>query len=184
MIIIIIFICVSSFVTWLILRPQVPVFHVDNLIVNNLNASRTDFAATWEANVTAENPNHKLKVYFDQIQSFAYYKENFLTSSGVDPLFLATGARDVMRVRLAANNTVDHLVGNWVVDEIAKERSGGVVNFNLRLIVFATFKSGAWWTRHASMKVFCDGFKVKFVGSESNGVMVGGNTEKCLVYYA
>ncbi|PON43336.1 hydroxyproline-rich glycoprotein family protein [Parasponia andersonii] len=184
LIILIIFICLSSIITWLILRPQIPVFHVDSFVVSNLNLSKADFAATWEANVTAQNPNHKLKIYFDQIQSFVYYKENFLSSSAVDPLLLETETRDVMRVRLATNNTVDHLVGNWVVDEIARERNAGVLSFNLRMVVFATFKSGAWWTRHASMKVFCENLKVNFVGAENKGVL---DSEKdsgdCDVYY-
>lgn len=106
-----------------------------------------------------------------------------MSSSAVDPLFLETKASDVMRVRLASNNTEDHLVGNWVLDEIARERNGGALSFDLRMIVLATFRSGAWWTRHATMKVFCNDLKVSFVGGENKGVLASGNKGECGIYY-
>ncbi|EXC21224.1 hypothetical protein L484_002234 [Morus notabilis] len=178
--------CVVSIITWLVLRPEIPVFHVDKFAVSGLNISGPEFSAKWDASVTVENPNHKLKIYLEQVQGFVYYKENFLSSSPVDPMLLETRSRNSIAMKLATNNTEQHLVGRWVEEDIAKERSGGAVSFNLRMLVLATFKSGAWWTRHASMKVFCEDLKVNFVGGEISGVLDigGGKPEDCVVYYA
>lgn len=99
-------------------------------------------------------------------------------------MLLETRSRNSIAMKLATNNTEQHLVGRWVVEDIAKERSGGAVSFNLRMLVLATFKSGAWWTRHVSMKVFCEDLKVNFVGGEISGVSdIGGEKPKdCVVY--
>lgn len=176
--------CISSIIVWLILRPETPEFKVDSLTVTNFNVSKTYFTANWEANVTAYNPNRKLKVYFDRVQSFVYYEEDFLSSSAVDPMFLNTKAREVMKLKLSTNNTDQHVVGDWVLNDMIRERNGGTVKFNVRMLVFSTFKSGVWWTRQATLKVFCEGLKVDFVGAAMNGTLAGGETDKCIVYYS
>lgn len=184
---VIIITCVASIITWLVLRPEIPVIHVDKLSVSGLNLSNPEFSARWDAGVIVDNPNHKLKIYLEQVECFVYYKETFLSSSPVDPIFLETRSRNVMAATLATNNTEQHSVGRWVVEDIGKERSGGAVSFNVRMLVLATFKYGAWWTRHASMKVFCEDLKVDFVGGEINGVLDvngGGKLKECVVYYA
>lgn len=179
--------CVASIITWLVLRPEIPVFHVDKFAVSGLNLTSPEFSAKWNATVVVENPNRKLKIYLDQVEGFVYYKENFLSSSPVDPMFLETRSRNAMAMTMAANNTEQHSVGRWVVEEMGKERSGGAVSFNVRMLVLATFKSGAWWTRHASMKVFCEDLTINFVGSEINGVLDvnngGAKPKECVVYY-
>lgn len=134
--------------------------------------------------MTVDNPNHKLKVYFDRVQSFVYYGEDFLSSSSVDPMFLNTKARDVMKLKLSTNNTDRHVVGDWVLDDMMRERNDGTVKFNVRMLVFSTFKSGVWWTRQATLKVFCEDLKVDFVGNAMNGTLAGGKTDQCMVYYS
>ncbi|XP_062114482.1 uncharacterized protein LOC133825574 [Humulus lupulus] len=183
LIIIVLLICVSTIITWVILHPQVPVFHVERLAVSNLNLSKTDFSATWDANLTAENPNQKLKLNFHKIKGFVFFKERSLSFSDVDPMFLETKTRGTLKLRLASNQTNEDVIGDWAVDEMRRERDRGFLTLNVRLAVFATFKSGSWWTRHAFMKVFCDNLDVRFVGSEAKGVWTGGNNSpKCEVF--
>lgn len=107
-----------------------------------------------------------------------------MSSSAVDPLYIPTKGHDVMKLKMATNNSDDHVVGNWVLDDIIRQRNVGTVSFNVRLLVYTTFKSGVWWTRQATLKVFCDNKKVNFVGNETNGLLVDGNNSKCVVYYS
>lgn len=176
--------CISSIIVWTILRPETPQFRVETLAVSNFNASKPHFSANWDSNISVHNPNHKLRVYFDRIQSFMYYREDFLSSSAVDPLYLPTKGRDFLTLKMATNNSDDHVVGNWILEDIIRQRDTGTVSFNMRLLVYTTFKSGVWWTRRATLKVFCDNTKVNFVGNETNGALAGGNNTQCVVYYS
>lgn len=107
-----------------------------------------------------------------------------MSASAVDPMFIPTKGHDVMKLKMATNNSDEHVIGNWVLDDIIRQRNGGTVDFNVRLLIYATFKSGVWWTRQATLKVFCDNKKVNFVGNETNGVLVGGNSNLCAVTYS
>ncbi|KAF3442735.1 hypothetical protein FNV43_RR16652 [Rhamnella rubrinervis] len=176
--------CVSSIIVWMILRPETPVFKLETLAVSNFNSSTSHFSANWDSNITVENPNHKLKVYFDRIHSFVYYREDFMSSAAADPLLIPTKGHHVMKLKMATNNSDEHVVGNWVMEDIVRQRNSGTVSFNIRLLIYTTFKSGGWWTRQATLKVFCDDKKVNFVGNETNGVLIGGNNSQCDVYYS
>ncbi|XP_030483266.2 uncharacterized protein LOC115699863 [Cannabis sativa] len=183
LILIILLICVSTIITWIILRPQIPTFHVDRLEVNDLNLSKTNFSATIQANLTVENPNKKLKINFHEIKGYVFFRERSLSSSEVDPIFLETETRGTMRLRVVSKENKEDLIGGWVVDEMRREREHGLLSLNVRLAVFATFKSSSWWTRHAYMKVFCEHLDVRFVGSADNGVWIANNNSpKCEVY--
>ncbi|KAH7512242.1 NDR1/HIN1-like protein 12 [Ziziphus jujuba] len=176
--------CISSIIVWIVLRPATPEFRVDSLTVTNFNVSKANFTANWEANIMAYNPNHRLKVYFDRVQSFVYYDEDHLSSAAVDPMFLNTKAREEMKLKLATNSMDEHVVADWVLDDIVKERNGGSVTFNMRMLVFSTFKSGVWWTRHATLKVFCEDLKVDFIGNAMDGKLAAAKDEQCIVYYS
>uniref|UniRef100_A0A2N9G9R2 Late embryogenesis abundant protein LEA-2 subgroup domain-containing protein n=1 Tax=Fagus sylvatica TaxID=28930 RepID=A0A2N9G9R2_FAGSY len=174
--------CLSTFMAWFILHPLVPIFRVEAFHVSNFNTTNPDFASNWEANVTVKNPNRKLTVYLNEIRSFMYYKEDYLASDFVDPLMLQIKEHDVLHVKLSANNLVEHEVGDWVVDDMVRDRNGGSLSFNFRLQVSSSFKSGTWWTREHILKVCCDNLNVQFVGATGNGMLPFGESRRCSVH--
>ncbi|KAF5750577.1 hypothetical protein HS088_TW03G00916 [Tripterygium wilfordii] len=174
--------CMTTIITSLVLRPQIPEFRLETFSVSNFS-TKPGFTANWEGNFTIENPNHKLRVYGDRIESFVFYNhDEILASSDMAPFKLDTGEKMMTQTKLSANNT-DHgelVVGVAVVDDMAEERSGGSVKFSLRLMVWSTFKSG-WWTRHIDMRVYCEDLKVVFDGVTGNGKLTDNKPMDCTV---
>ncbi|XVE75873.1 hypothetical protein DITRI_Ditri12bG0126600 [Diplodiscus trichospermus] len=183
MIILIVFSCLSSLITWAILRPQIPVFHVDNMSVSNFNTKSTPFTATWDTNLTVENPNHKLRVYFDKIVGYMFYDdEDSLGSSWLNPIFMDTKTNTSLHAIISANGTAQNAMPIWVAQDMDKDRGTGSVTFALRFRVWATFKSGSWWTRSLVMRVLCEDLKVDFVGASGNGALSPAKRDDCEVY--
>lgn len=186
MIILIVLSCISSLITWAVLRPQIPVFHVDKMSVSNFNTTSTPFTATWDTNLTVENPNHKLRVYFDRILGATFYKEeDSLGTSWINPIFMDTKTNATLHAVISTNGSAEHAVPIWVAQEMGKERGtggGGSVSFELRFRVWATFKSGSWWTRNLVMKVSCENLKIDFVGASGNGALAPAKRDDCQVY--
>ncbi|XP_022766057.1 NDR1/HIN1-like protein 10 [Durio zibethinus] len=175
--------CISSLITWAILRPQVPVFQVDNMSVSNFSTSSNPFTATWDTNLTVENPNHKLRLYFDKIVGAIFYnEEDSLGSSWLNPAFMQTQTNTTIHAVISANGSAQNAVPIWVAQEMGKDRATGSVTFALRFRVWATFKSGSWWTRSLVLKVLCDDLKVNFVGVSGNGALAPEKRDDCEVY--
>ncbi|XWS66587.1 hypothetical protein CRYUN_Cryun05aG0212500 [Craigia yunnanensis] len=183
MIILVVLSCLSSLITWAILRPQIPVFHVDNMSVSNFSTSSTPFTATWDTNLTVENPNHKLRLYFDKILGTMFYdEEDSLGSSWLNPIFMETKTKTTLQAIISANGSAQNAVPIWVAQEMGKDRGTGSVTFALRFRVWATFKSGTWWTKNMVMRVLCEDLKVNFVGTSGNGALAPGKHDDCEVY--
>ncbi|XP_050229297.1 NDR1/HIN1-like protein 10 [Mercurialis annua] len=177
--------CVTSIIMWLFLRPLVPAFRINNFSVSNFDAtsSRT-FTATWDANITVENPNTKLKVHFDQIQTYVYYSgDDVLQSSHSDPFAVDRKANRVFRTTLEVNGS-DTGVGSWVVESMLKDKSStGNVTFDIRMALWSIFKSGSWWARHVTIRVYCENLVVSFIGNSGNGTFDhNGMPKDCLVF--
>ncbi|KAJ8899261.1 hypothetical protein K2173_017293 [Erythroxylum novogranatense] len=173
----------TSMIMWLILRPEFPVFRINNFSVTNFNATPpVIFTANWDANLTVENPNTKLKVDFDRIENFVYDAEDDqLASSFSQPFSLETKTSQVMVATMSANGTSQLEEGSLTVEKLGKERSSGDVTFSVRMVFWTTFKA-SWWTRHAILKVLCNDMKVPFVGASGNGNLPFMDKGHCLVY--
>ena len=182
MTIVALFTVVSTVALWFILRPEVPAFRVEALSVSNFNTTNFDQTANWEANVTVENPNQKLKVYFNEIKSYVDYKDEYLAQSFEDPLSLEIKEHDVMNVKLSANNVVEHVVDQKLVDDMARDRSQGSLIFRMRLIVSTTFRRGSWWKKTRTLKVRCERLKVEFAGGAGVGTLPVGKSWPCLTF--
>ncbi|XVF55841.1 hypothetical protein PTKIN_Ptkin06aG0069100 [Pterospermum kingtungense] len=185
MIFLIAFSLLSSLITWAVLRPEAPVLRVDNMSVSNFSTSSVPFTATWDTNLTVENSNQKLRVYFDKILGTMFHDEedNLLGASWLNPMFMDVQTKTTMHAMIFSNGSAENPVPIWVAQEMSKERgTTGAVKFSLRFRIWATFKVGSWWTRSLLLKVECDDLKVNFVGASGNGALVPGKHDDCEVY--
>lgn len=186
LIITVVFLCLSSIITWLVLRPQVPQFHVTTFSVSKFNVSGPTFTANWDVNVKVINPNSKLKVFLDQIQGFTFQEDDddhFLSTAFMSPLLLETKEEALMHANLSTGNPDQPMVGSWVVEEMRKKRAEGTVSFTFRMMVWSTLKSGDWWTRHLGMKVYCEHLVVRFASAAAtDGAIEAGKPVPCAVY--
>lgn len=134
-----------------------------------------------------ENPNTKLKGYFDRIQGFIYNhnaigEDDFLATAFFQPVYVETKKSVVIGETLTAGEKEQPKVPSWVGEEMKKERETGTVSFNLRMAVWVTFKTDGWSAREKGLKVFCGKLKVAFEGGSGNGAVLLPKPLPCLVY--
>ncbi|THG06804.1 hypothetical protein TEA_001953 [Camellia sinensis var. sinensis] len=82
---ILLFVAITAvgWITWLILHPQEPVFHVDSLSVSNFNISDLQKNARYEVQLTVTNPNKKINLEFETFSVSVFYKRNPLSTGSV-----------------------------------------------------------------------------------------------------
>ncbi|ESQ45255.1 hypothetical protein EUTSA_v10010982mg [Eutrema salsugineum] len=187
LVVLVVLLCISTTITWLVLRPQIPVFSVTNFSVSNFNVTGPVFSAQWTANLTVENPNSKLKGYFDRIQGFIYNQnaigeDDFLAKAFFQPVYVETKKSVSIGETLTAGEKEQPKVPSWVGEEMKKERETGTVSFDLRMAVWVTFKTEGWSARESGLKVFCGKLKVAFEGASGNGAALLPKPLPCLVY--
>ncbi|CAF2020059.1 hypothetical protein Bca4012_079674 [Brassica carinata] len=187
LVVIAVFLCLSTTITWLVLRPQIPVFSVTNFSVSNFNLTEPVFSAQFTANLTVENPNTKLTSYFNRIQGFIYSQnavaeEDFLAMEYFQPVYVETKKSVLIGETLTAGEKGQRKVPSWVGEEMKKERDTGTVSFNLWMAVSVTFKTDGWSARERGLKVFCGKLKVAFEGGSGNGAVLLPKPLPCLVY--
>ncbi|CAN8254682.1 unnamed protein product [Cochlearia groenlandica] len=187
LIVLVVLLCVSTTITWLVLRPQIPVFSVTNFSVSNFNVTGPVFSAQWTANLTVENPNTKLKGYFDRIQGFVYNQnangeDDFLATAFFQPVYVETKKSVSIGETLTTGEKEKPKVPSWVGEEMKKERETGTVSFDLRMVVWVTFKTEGWAARERGLKVLCGKLKVAFDGGSGNGAVLLPKPLPCFVY--
>lgn len=173
-----------SVITYIVVRPKQPVFHLASFSVTNFNVSNAVLMASWEAKVTVENPNEKLRAYFNRIESYVYYEEpeNYLAfnseSEGPVSVDVKTNTTITLRASMIDNEQPD----KSVLDKIEDERKSGLVSFGLGIRLMGTFKSSSW-TLLERMQVSCEDIKVTFGPESTTGTLATSDKPKeCSVY--
>ncbi|KAF8397966.1 hypothetical protein HHK36_016892 [Tetracentron sinense] len=130
--------------------------------------------ANWDFAFSVRNPNKKMAIFYDRVQSSVFYRDQFLSQTSLPPFHLGKKNQTTVRARFVA---LSAYVGDRVVMDIAGDRAAGVVNFNVKMLAWVRFKTGAWRTRIRLMRVFCNGVRVGFSSSTGPGTMLGGSGE-------
>ncbi|KAF5473487.1 hypothetical protein F2P56_010095 [Juglans regia] len=177
----------SNLVSWFLVHPEIPVFYVDKFSVSSFNVSDDVAHVTgiWEADITVQNPNHKLKIYSNRIDNYVFYEDEVLTSSSLGRrMFLDTKAQDSFHVTLSRNNTLDeNMLPKSIENAIEQEyKDNGWVSFSFRMLAWTTLEYGSWWRSLKTMEVLCDNLKVGFVGATGNVKFLADQPRRCAVY--
>ncbi|CAA3022709.1 YLS9-like [Olea europaea subsp. europaea] len=162
-----------TFIVWLVLRPQLPEFRVDSFSVSNFTVGNNSLVSfTSEVQITARNPNKKMKLGYDHIMAKVFYKSESLADTSIPPFYQDTkNETSIMANFAAAGSYVD----KRVVDGINWDRSkNGNVGFNLRMISRVKFEAKAWRTRRRFLKVFCGDLVVGITSNARSGMLTGG----------
>ncbi|XP_057788239.1 NDR1/HIN1-like protein 10 [Salvia miltiorrhiza] len=162
-----------TFIVWLILRPQLPEFRVDSLSISNFTLDNDLLISfTSEIKLTAKNPNKKMKLGYDHIETAIYYQSYSLSETTVVPFYQGTKNETSLTARFAAAGSFLEKVA---VDEITGERGkNDNVNFNLRMLSRVRFEAKVWRTRRRFLKVFCGDLVLGLPTSGRSGVLTGG----------
>ncbi|KAK6936268.1 Late embryogenesis abundant protein, LEA_2 subgroup [Dillenia turbinata] len=156
------------FIVWLVIRPELPEFRIESLGVTNLNASNSQITGNWDVKFLVRNPNSKMKISYDDIESYIRYKYTALSATSVAPFEQGTKSQTNITASFAeVGNYVDSSVVNAINGDL---RLGGV-RFTVQLSARVRFRAGAWHARRSNMPV---GFSSN---SSSTGTLSGGSRQ-------
>lgn len=161
-----------TFIVWLVLRPQLPEFRVDSFSMSNFTLGNDSLISfTSEIKLTARNPNKKMTLAYDHIETAIYYKSYSLSDTTVAPFSQDTKNETSLTAKFAA---AGGFMVKSVVDGINYERGNNGVNFNLRMLSRVRFEAKAWRTRRRFLKVFCGDLIVGLPSNGRSGALTGG----------
>ncbi|KAA8518467.1 hypothetical protein F0562_015941 [Nyssa sinensis] len=119
------------FIVWLVLRPRLPEFRVASASVSPLNATASELTATWDFSILVTNPNGKLTVFYDRLDTTVFYGDDFLLSQTELPPFSQTKKNQtILHARLAVDGAN---VGDDVARSILGDRNRGSELCSIRL---------------------------------------------------
>ncbi|KAJ8768038.1 hypothetical protein K2173_020978 [Erythroxylum novogranatense] len=168
------------FIMWLVIRPRLPDFQIQSLSLSNFNISSTSQTVTgnWNARFQVYNPNKKMKIYYDEIESGILYKSDTLSQTRIAPFMQNTKTQSVVE---ASYSATEAYVDGWVVSGINGERSRGSVGFNVKVVADVGFKVGGLRARRRLLRVLCENVPVGVSTSSKSGNLTGGARD-CRVY--
>ncbi|XP_021720550.1 NDR1/HIN1-like protein 10 [Chenopodium quinoa] len=160
-------------IVWLVLRPRVPSFSVDSLTLTSLNTSTSpsQISGTWSFHFSVANPNHKLHVYYDEIEARLFYRNSLLSQNQLPPFDQGTKSITTMDAHLVASSAY---LNSDLVNKLKDDRSRGSVKFDVQMMAVVRFKAGGWRARRRFLRVFCDDLTVSFSSNSTKGNLSGG----------
>ncbi|CAN1171197.1 NDR1/HIN1-like protein 10 [Linum perenne] len=179
LIIVIVLLLTALLIAWIAIRPRVPEFRLTSLTLTNFNSSGNQLSGDWAARFEVYNPNKKMSVEYDPVQSTLYYHREFLAETRMQPFFQQRKNLSAVEARYTALN---RYVDQWVTDEVNKERrKAGSLAFDLRVAAGVGFKYGGFRARRRVLRVRCDDLTVEIRGNGGSGNM-SRVPKRCSVY--
>ncbi|CAL9039907.1 NDR1/HIN1-like protein 10 [Musa acuminata AAA Group] len=174
----------AVFIVWLVLRPRLPEIGVTSVAVSgfNLSASEQQLSADFDLNLAVHNPNRKMGIYYDHVTAAVLYGTETISEASLAPFYQEKGNTIAVRARFVA-------VGEYVDPDAVKgirsdqSRGDGAVGFQVTVLAWVRFRSGAWRTRWHTMRVYCDDVPIGLKNgttSSASGYLVGSTPKKCV----
>ncbi|XP_073147723.1 NDR1/HIN1-like protein 26 [Henckelia pumila] len=164
-----------TFITWLVLRPQLPEFRVDSFSVSNFTLTDSSLVSfTSEIHLTVRNPNKKMTLSYDEIRAIIFYKSTSLSENTMAPFSQHTKTDSALTANFVA---IERSVDESAAHRINTGRlKNGNVGFNFRLVSRIQFEAKAWRTTR-SLMVYCGDFSVSIPSNGSSGMLTSGPSQ-------
>nr|XP_043619288.1 NDR1/HIN1-like protein 26 [Erigeron canadensis] len=165
------------FILWLSLRPHRPRFQIHEFSMPSLAETNGFSTAHVTFNLTSQNPNLEIGIYYDMMNLTLYYKDQNIAETPLlfpfyqSPKNTAIIYGTLSRPVLIINNV------RWM--QFLAARKLGVVSFRLDVTSSIRFKVSKWDSRHHKMHANCE------IGVGPNGMLLASDREKkCPVYFS
>ncbi|XP_058769112.1 NDR1/HIN1-like protein 10 [Vicia villosa] len=140
---------------WLIIQPKAAKFTVTN-------ASLTQFSFTnnntlnynLALDITIRNPNRKLGIYYDIIETLACYKDARFGFQTLGPFFQHHKSTDFMSPVFIGQQVIS--LSRDRISKFEKEKRDGVYGIDVKILMNVRFKLGLFKTGKAKPKVRCN----------------------------
>lgn len=155
-------------ILWLGLRPHAPKFHIHEFSVPGLSLGQPNGFqnASVSFNVSARNPNRRVRILYESLDGSVYYRDYqvgsvpLLNSFKQDPKNTTT-----LRYELSGAMMMS-TVSNQSWAEFTNDRARGTVIFRLQFKSVIQYQKSMWDLRHHRMHANCD------VGVGSDGLIL------------
>ncbi|KAG6714376.1 hypothetical protein I3843_05G183900 [Carya illinoinensis] len=141
-------------VIWLILRPSKPDFSLREADIYQLNLSGSHLLnSSLQLTLLSKNPNQKVGIYYDELQVYADYKGQQITTYTSLPPFYQ-GHQD-------SNLLTASLVGTWLPVapsfgyEVGRDQTAGKLVLSLKVNGRLRWKVGTWVSGKYRFNVNC-----------------------------
>ncbi|KAM1197585.1 hypothetical protein ACFX2I_009157 [Malus domestica] len=171
----------------LTLGPQAPVVQLTALSVHKFNVSARNLTAEWDVILKIANPNLLSSVWFNRLEGFVLYEDRPLAIETMEPFGLPMKTKTELHLRLRmANWEGDQpALKQGMLNKMTKDRELGCVRFSVQMAVWATYRSGWWWSaQHVIMNPQCLDLQIGFVPGATAigfGILMGDVPRTCYV---
>ncbi|XVF05288.1 hypothetical protein REPUB_Repub05bG0159000 [Reevesia pubescens] len=144
-------------ITWLVIKPKKFVYTLENGSVQNFNLTDNHLNATFDFVLKAYNPNRRISVYYDYIESTVTYEDQTLAFNTVDPFFQPH--RNVSRVesKLVALNLA---MSPSTFKDLRIDKASGEIEVDVHFMSKIRFKVGIWKSNHRTLRIVCSSVRV------------------------
>ncbi|GMP99104.1 hypothetical protein CsSME_00046721 [Camellia sinensis var. sinensis] len=174
-----------SFISWLILQPQLPVVRVDSLSVSNFNLSDLQTNARYKVEFTIMNPDTKISLEFKRFLVSVSYDRSPLSRGWLGrALEVRKMNESGVKIELGSNPGDNSWITTRTTIEIGSDwRERREVSLNVGMVGLAQFEVSDWLNRHSSISVSCENLRVAFSSNDTSS-MTGKlrGTSDCSVY--
>jgi hypothetical protein len=154
---IVLVIIIAASVFYLLYKPKMPKYTINSLVVKNFNISMPNiftFSPEFEATVTAQNPNSKISIYYEDGSGITVYYKSVPLANGVWPTFHQP-ANNVTELVVPVKGSGIQLAKS-MHDEILQNQNSGAVPLNLNMKVPVKIKAGSITTWTINVFFSCD----------------------------
>ncbi|XVF69038.1 hypothetical protein PTKIN_Ptkin11bG0049300 [Pterospermum kingtungense] len=157
----IVLVALAVLITWLVIRPKKLVYTLESGSVQNFNLTNNNnhLNATFDFVLRAYNPNSKISVYYDYIESTVTYEDQTLAFDTIDPFFQPH--RNVSRVE-SKYVALDLALSPATSKDMRVEKTSGEIEVDVHFKARIRFKVGIWKSNHRTMRIVCSSVAVHF----------------------
>ncbi|XP_021278912.1 uncharacterized protein At1g08160-like [Herrania umbratica] len=146
-------------ITWLIIRPKRFVYTMENGSIQNFNLTNNHLNATFDFVLKAYNPNSRVSLYYDYIESAVTYEDQTLAFNTVEPFFQPHRNATRVESKLAAQNLA---LSPSIFKDIKVEKASGEIQVDVHFKSKIRFKVGIWKSRHRNLRIVCSSVTLHF----------------------
>lgn len=156
-------------VIWLVLRPSKPKFLLQDTTMYQFNLSSDPYllSTNFQVTISSRNPNDRIGIYYDRLDTFAEYKNYRITTA----TSLPTGYQGHKDVSVWSPILSGPFVPipTYLSSEISQGENAGFLLIYIKIAGQLRWKVGSWISGHYHIQVSCPAFFTVTNGKSNGG---------------
>ncbi|XP_027106946.1 uncharacterized protein At1g08160 [Coffea arabica] len=154
---------IAVIVIWLAVKPRKLVYTIESGSIHNYNLTDDHLNATFNFELRAYNPNSKVSIYYDRIETRVLYDDSTVAFNNVQPFYQPRRNVTHLGLDLVATNAG---LFPGTARNLRMERSTGEIEVEVRVKAKIRFKVGAIKS-HRTLRLLCGPLVVHFSSSRN-----------------